>query len=203
MKKHFLCFDLILNILEFLLFQNLSVLNTIIFIWWILLIIILHELWNIRMFILEVSIHLPVLGSTNICWILCCLQLLITLINMILKVLFILLIFNNCWSVDVVFLIKLECNYFFIACSMLGWADTFLCCKVTHFFSWNCSFAFWGRSTIHATSLSFHIWFTTRRWFVIWNSTVFFRLLIFCLRTVIKLYLLANTWKLFWRKFLL
>ena len=203
MKKHFLSINLILYILEFLLFQNLSILNIIIFIWWILLSIVLHELWNIGMFILEVCIHLPMLGNTNICWVLSCLKLLITLIGMILKLLLFLLIFNYCWSVDVVFLIKLESYYFFVACSMLCWSNTFLCCKLTHFLSWNCSFSFRSWSTIHATCLSFYIRFTTWWWFIIWYSSILFCLLIFSLRGMIELYLLTYGRELFWRKFLL
>ena len=177
--------------------------NIIIFIWWILLSIVLHELWNIGMFILEVCIHLSMLGNSYISWVLSCLKLLVTLISMILKLLLILLIFNYCWSVDVVFLVELECYYFFVACSVLCWSNTFLCCKVTHFLSWNCSFAFGSWSTIHATCLSFYIWFPSRWWFIIWYSTILFCMIVFSLRAVIELYLLANAWKLFWREFFL
>jgi hypothetical protein len=178
-------------------------LNIIIFIWWILLSIGLHELWNVWMLILEVSIHLTIFKCTNIRWVLCCLKLIITLISMILIVLFILLVFNYCRSVDVLFLVELECYYFFVACYMLSWSHTFLSCKVPHFLSWYCPFTFRSRSSIHAACLSFYIRFPARRWLIIGNSAILICMLILCLRTMIELYLLANARELIWRKFLL
>ena len=179
------------------------VLNIIIFIWRMLLSGALNELWNVWVLIMEVSIHLPIFKCSYIGWVLSCLKMIFTLISMILNVLFILLIFYYCGSIYVLFLIELESYYFFVACSMLSWSHTFLSSKVAHFFSWYCSFAFRSWCTIHAACLSLNVWFPTRWWFIIRNSTIFICMLILCLRRVIELNLLANTWKLIWRKFLL
>ena len=180
-----------------------SVLNIIIFIWLVILIAALHELRDVWVLVLEVSIHLTIFKSSYIGWVLCRLNVMITLIDMILKMLFILLIFNYCRRVDVLFLIELESYYFFVACPMLSWPYTFLCGKVTHFLSWYCSFSFRSGSTIHAACLSFNIWFSTRRRFIIWNSSFFICMLILCLRAMIELNLLTNAGKLIWRKLLL
>lgn len=163
----------------------------------------LHELRDVWMLVLEVSKHLAVFICSYIGWILSWLNVMITLIYMILKMLFILLIFDNCWRIYVLFLIELESNYFFIASSMLCWAHTFLSCKVTHFFCWNCSFAFRCWSTIHATCLSFNVRFSSRWRFIIRNSTFFVSVLIFCLGTMIELNLLTDARKLFRRKLFL
>ena len=179
------------------------VLNIIIFIWRMLLSGVLHELWNVWVLIMEVSIHLPIFKCSYIGWVLSCLKMIFTLVSMILNVLFILLIFYYCGSIYVLFLIELESYYFFVACSMLSWSHTFLSSKVTHFFSWYCSFAFRSGSTIHAACLGFNIWFSTRRRFIIWNSTFFISMLILCLRAMVELNLLTNTRKLIWRKLFL
>ena len=179
------------------------VLNIITFIWLVILSAALHELRDVWVLVLKISIHLPIFKSSYIGWILCSLNVMITLIGMILKMLFILLIFNYCRRVDVLFLIELESYYFFVACSMLSRPHTFLCRKVTHFLSWYCSFAFRSGSTIHAACLSFYIWFSTRRRFIIWNSTFFISMLILCLRAMVELNLLTNARKLIWRKLFL
>ena len=163
----------------------------------------LHELRDVWVLVLEVSKHLTVFIGSYIGWILCRLNVMITLINMILKMLFNLLIFDNCGRIYVLFLIELECNYFFVASSMLRRAHTFLSGKVTHFFCWDRSFSFRCGSTIHAACLSFNVRFSSRRWFIIRNSTFFVSVLIFCLGTMIELNLLADARKLFWRKLFL
>lgn len=163
----------------------------------------LHELRDVWVLVLEVSKHLPIFIGSYIGWILCWLNEMITLINMILKMLFNLLIFDNCGRIYVLFLIELECNYFFVASSMLRWAHTFLSGKMTYFFCWDRSFAFRCGSTIHATCLSFDVRFSSRRRFIIRNSTFFVSVLIFCLGTMIELNLLADARKLFRRKLFL
>ena len=202
LKHHFLCFYLVVNVLEFLLLKNLPILYIIVFVL-LMLVSALHELRDVWVLVLEVSKHLTVFIGSYIGWILCRLNVMITLINMILKMLFILLIFDNCGRIYVLFLIELECNYFFVASSMLRRAHTFLSGKVTHFFCWDRSFSFRCGSTIHAASLSFNVRFSSRRWFIIRNSTFFVSVLIFCLGTMIELNLLADARKLFRRKLFL